>query len=272
MRNFSPDKEDGNIPIRKKRIYFLDKHTGQIESDEIRNIAYSEHFFNKKEDRKLQFLETRASDIIRHIIKEESLDYIVNDKKKMTHLCEYVFLQFVRTTTMRRDLRTIFETAVSKELSDEIKTILPIVIVDLLENISTDESFMKKIHGNLIDVDLLKGLINGFMFTNMPFLVFNDTPTPFLTNDDPITEGDYREGFYPAIMDECNYSLVFTIAPTLAIVFLKKSDVKRKPILTNFKVKMVMTEPIIKKLNKSLIEKANRYVFSNNKSNFFPLN
>ncbi|MHA1993593.1 MAG: hypothetical protein ACW97Z_03565 [Candidatus Hodarchaeales archaeon] len=83
---------------------------------------------------------------------------------------------------------------------------------------------------------------------------------------------DYRGGFYPAIMDECNHSLVFTIAPTLAIVFLKKSDVKRNPILTKSNVTMVMAEPEIKKLNKDLRERANRYVFSHNKSIFLPLN
>lgn len=76
----------------------------------------------------------------------------------------------------------------------------------------------------------------------------------------------------PPIMDECNYSLIFTISPTLAIVFLEKSDIKKNPILNKSEVKLVMTEPEIKYLNNNLIEKADRYVISNNKLNFLPLN
>ncbi len=167
---------------------------------------------------------------------------------------------------MRRDLRTDFDTVISREITDEIKSELPIIFVDFFENISTDESFMKNLHGSLIDVDVMKTLINGLISTTIPFLVFNNTPIPFLTNDDPVMECDYRGAFYPAIMDECKYSLIFTIAPTLAIIFLEKSDVKRNPILTKSEVKMVMAEPNIKYLNNNLIEKANRYVFSNNHS------
>lgn len=272
LRNFSPDKENKNIPKDKKRIYYLDKHTGRIKCDKIQNIAYSEHFFNKKKDKKLQIIETRASDITRHVIKEESLDYIVNAKKKMFNFCEYVIFQLVRTTTMRRDIRTIVDTESSRVITDEIKSKFPIILVDYFENISTDESIIKIIQGSLIDFDVMKGWINELVFNKIPFLVFNNTQIPFLTNDNPIMECDSRMGLYPAIMDECNYSLIFTISPTLAIVFLEKSDVKKNPILTKSEVKMVIAESEIKLLNKNLIEKADRYVFSNNQLHFFPLN
>ncbi len=190
----------------------------------------------------------------------------------MFNFCEYVIFQLVWTTTMRRDIRTIIDTEISRVITDEIKSKFPIIFVDFFENLSTDESIIKIAHGALIDFDVMKGRINEFMFTKIPFLVCNKTPIPFLTNDNPIMECDSRIGFCPPIMDECNYSLIFTISPTLAIVFLEKADVIRKSILMKSEVKMVIAESEIKLLNKNLIEKADRYVFSNNNLNFLPLN